>query len=132
MSLIIKEWKNRMEENRVILYTFNSSKGRPLITFLQGIPLLAENILTGIGSQKNKNFMQPGTTQPLQSPCSYLNSIFSAKTVPRKSPNEVGNTPKACKTLVRIIALFVALLFRVLLTFYLLNTATQRQAQSRE
>ena len=48
-----------MEENRVILYTFNSNKGRPSITFLQGIPLLAENILTGIGSQKNKNFMQP-------------------------------------------------------------------------
>ena len=59
MSLIVKEWKNRMEENRIILYTFISSKGRPSVTFLQGIPLLAENILTGIGSQKNKNFMQP-------------------------------------------------------------------------
>ena len=62
MSLIVKEWKNRMEENRMILYTFNSNKGRhsvTQITFLQGIPLLAENILRGIGSEKNKNFMQP-------------------------------------------------------------------------
>ena len=33
-------------------------KGMPSVT-LQEIPLLAENILTGIGSQKIKNFMQP-------------------------------------------------------------------------
>ena len=60
MSLIVKEWKNRMEESRIIRYAFNLNKGRPSVIFLQGIPLLPENILTGIGSQKIKILCSPG------------------------------------------------------------------------
>ena len=52
-----------MEENRIILYKFNSNKGRPSVTFLQGIPLLAENILTGLGPKKIKTLCSPASSR---------------------------------------------------------------------